>query len=322
MTNQPFDVFLAHNSQDKPQVKVIASELKRRCLNPWIDEEQIPPGRWFQDVIQQAISHVKSAAIFIGPGGLGKWQAVELRTFISQCVEANMPVIPVLLPGVEAIPLHLPFLQELNWVNFTNGINDVEALDNLEWGITGRKPTSTNHLFPSSIDEFRSEQEVYSTRPEKLPIEVFLCYSRTHQDKKLLKALEKRLSGLIQQGIITCWHEGKIGAGKNENKEIDIHLNSARVILLLISPDFMDWYYKYDFQVRRAMERYEAGEALVIPILLKQVDWSGTPFSQLQTLPKEGEFVDSRYWNNQGEAFYSITKDIRIEVEKIASKSR
>ncbi|QDL12497.1 transcriptional regulator, partial [Brasilonema sennae CENA114] len=92
MTNQPdFDVFLAHNSQNKPQVKAIATKLKRRGLKVWLDEEQIAPGRAFQDVIQQAISNVKSAAIFIGTEGLGKWQILELRSLISRLVEADIP---------------------------------------------------------------------------------------------------------------------------------------------------------------------------------------------------------------------------------------
>jgi hypothetical protein len=147
MVNQPqFDVFLAHNSQDKPQVRAIATKLKDRGLKYWIDEEQIPPGRWFQDVIQQAIPNVKSAAICIGTGGLGKWQAVELRSFISQCVNSDIPVIPVLLPGVKEIPEHLFFLKELNWVNFANGIEDIKALDNLEWGITGERRDSQGSI--------------------------------------------------------------------------------------------------------------------------------------------------------------------------------
>ncbi len=121
MSNQPqFDVFLAHNSQDKPQVRAIARELRHRGLKYWIDEEQIPPGRSFQEVIQQAIPNVKSAAIFIGSRGLGNWQAMELRILISQSVEADIPVIPVLLPGVETIPEHLSFLKQLNWVRFAN----------------------------------------------------------------------------------------------------------------------------------------------------------------------------------------------------------
>jgi hypothetical protein len=134
-----YDVFLAHNSQDKSDVRTIAESLKQRGIRPWIDLEQIPPGCWFQDVIQAAIPAVKSAAIFIGPHGIGRWQAVELRTFVSQCVDQGLPVIPVLLPGVNDVPENLLFLRELNWVKFKNQLDEKEALDRLQWGITGKK---------------------------------------------------------------------------------------------------------------------------------------------------------------------------------------
>jgi small GTP-binding protein len=141
-----FDVFLAHNSADRPQVKAISEELKRRGLNPWLDVEQIPPGRWFQDVIQRAIPDVKSAAIVIGPAGLGKWQVLELRAFISQCVKKDIPVIPVLLPGVTEVPSGLAFLEELTWVRFGKSTDEPEALDNLEWGITGENPREKQRI--------------------------------------------------------------------------------------------------------------------------------------------------------------------------------
>jgi small GTP-binding protein len=141
-----FDVFLAHNSQDKPQVKAISEELRRRGLNPWLDVEQIPPGRWFQDVIQRTIPNVKSAAIVVGPAGLGRWEVLELRAFISQCVEKDIPVIPVLLPGVTGVPPALAFLKELTWVRFGKSADEPEALDNLEWGITGENPREKRRI--------------------------------------------------------------------------------------------------------------------------------------------------------------------------------
>jgi serine/threonine protein kinase len=135
-----FDVFLAHNSEDKPHVIAISEALKRRGLNPWLDIEQIPPGRWFQDVIQQAIPSVESAAVIIGPQGLGKWQTLELRAFIGQCVEQDIPVIPVLLPGVTQFPPQLLFLKGLTWVRFRESLDEVGVLDDLVWGITGLCP--------------------------------------------------------------------------------------------------------------------------------------------------------------------------------------
>lgn len=139
---QEFDVFLAHKSVDKSLIVKLANALRERGINPWLDKEQIPPGRWFQDVIQAAIPTVKAAAICIGTSGLGQWQHVELRSFISECVERRIPVIPVLLPGVRAIPNELRFLREFNWVEFTKTVNESDALDNLAWGITGRRPSS------------------------------------------------------------------------------------------------------------------------------------------------------------------------------------
>lgn len=135
-----FDVFMAHNSEDKQQVIALSEILKGRGLNPWLAIEQIPPGRWFQDVIQQVIPKVKSAAIIIGKKGMGKWEILELRSFISQCVEKDIPVIPVLLPGISKLPSKLLFLEELNWVRFMDNIDETEALDNLVWGITGERP--------------------------------------------------------------------------------------------------------------------------------------------------------------------------------------
>lgn len=116
-SSEQFDVFLAHSSADKPQVRVMANKLREQGLNPWLDEEQIAPGELFQTAIQRAIPQIKSAAIFIGLTGLGKWQAIELQTLTSQFVNRDSPVIPVLLPGVNKIPDDLPFLQQFNWVS-------------------------------------------------------------------------------------------------------------------------------------------------------------------------------------------------------------
>lgn len=140
MTDQQFDVFLAHSSKDKPLIRCIYHKLIDLGIRPWLDEEEIAPGTKFQDEIQQAIGRIKTVAIFFGQDGLGRWQALELKTFITQCVRRDIPVIPVMLPGVEEIPEELIFLQEFHSVFFRDGIEDEKALFSLEWGITGKKP--------------------------------------------------------------------------------------------------------------------------------------------------------------------------------------
>lgn len=99
------------------------------------------------------------------------------------------------------------------------------------------------------------------------------------------------LSNLRRQGVIREWHDRKIGSGTEWVKEIDEHLNSAEVILLLISSDFIASEYCHEIEMKRAMERLESGEARVIPVILRSVDWSGLIFSKLQAAPNDG----SRY---------------------------
>jgi hypothetical protein len=57
------------------------------------------------------------------------------------------------------------------------------------------------------------------------------------------------------------------------------------------------------------MERHQAGEAHVIPILLRSVDWTGAPFSQIPVLPKNKQPVTT--WDNRDEAFQEIAEEIR-----------
>ena len=145
-----FDVFLAYHSEDGDQVQAVWKSLKQRGLRPWLDRGQIPPGRWFQDIIRDAIPRVGSVAIFIGSNGLGRWELVELRAFKS--VLTGIPVILVLLPGVKEVPDELPFLKQLAWVRFEESVDEKQALDALEWGITGVRPEGED-LFKKQLVE-------------------------------------------------------------------------------------------------------------------------------------------------------------------------
>ncbi len=146
-------------------------------------------------------------------------------------------------------------------------------------------------------------------------IEVFLSYA--HEDEPLRKQLEKHLQSLKRVGLIDVWHDREIRAGEEWKQKIDLHLNTATIILLLISPDFIDSDYCYSLEMKRAMERHERGEAHVIPIILRPVNWSNTPFRKLQALPKDAKPVRSKYWRNQDEAFYDIAKGIQSVIEQL-----
>ena len=126
-----------------------------------------------------------------------------------------------------------------------------------------------------------------------------------------MKSLRKHLMPLQRRGLITIWSDTDIDAGTAWEDEIKKHLDSAHIILLLISPDFMASDYCYSNEMERALERNAAGEARVIPIILRPTAWKGAPFDKLQVLPSNAKPVtDRRSWQNEDEALNDVTEQI------------
>src|SRR5690349_18464615 len=137
-------------------------------------------------------------------------------------------------------------------------------------------------------------------------IEVFCSYD--HKDEPLWRELEKQLHFLKRRGSL--WHHYAIEPGQEWRQKIEAHLLTAHIILLLISPDFLASDQCNAFEMSLAMKRHEAGEACVIPIILRPVYWQDEPFSKLQVLPSGGKPVKS--WTNIDEAFYDIATNVQL----------
>src|SRR5436190_23237842 len=73
--------------------------------------------------------------------------------------------------------------------------------------------------------------------PTNNPLKLFYCYA--HQDKELRDALDNHLSILKRQKLIEIWYDGKISRGVKWEDEIDKHLSSADIVLLLVSAAFL-----------------------------------------------------------------------------------
>ena len=146
-------------------------------------------------------------------------------------------------------------------------------------------------------------------------VEIFFSYS--HRDEKMRDRLADHLANLRRQGVITAWHDRRISAGQEWAGAIDEHLDSAKIILLLVSPSFMASDYCYSVEVKRAMERHEFGEARVIPVILRPVDWKGAPFEKLQALPKNAKPISQ--WVDRDLAFKDVVEGIRKALESLAT---
>src|SRR5262245_43694707 len=116
---------------------------------------------------------------------------------------------------------------------------------------------------------------------------VKLFYSYAHEDAKLRDELEKYLMILKRTGVIDSWHDRKITAGSDWKGCIDSNLAFADIILLLVSADFISSDYCYDEELRKAMYRHERDQAVVIPVILRPVNWRKASFSKLEALPTD-----------------------------------
>jgi len=137
-------------------------------------------------------------------------------------------------------------------------------------------------------------------------VKIYISYAR--MDRLLIEDFKKHLLPLQRRGLIELLDELEVAPGGNWNVAIDKHLNEADIILLMVSPDFLDSDYCYSKEMQRALERHMQREAHVIPIILRPVHWQDTPFSRLQVLPKDALPVTR--WMDRDEAFDDIVKQI------------
>jgi hypothetical protein len=141
-----FDVFLCHNSEDKPAVREIFQKLADKNVKSWLDERGIRPGTSWQTALEQQIDSIKAAAVFVGDSGVGPWQRHEIQAFLNQFVRRKCPVIPVVLDSAKTTPKLPLMLENLQWVDFR--VSDPDPLEQLLWGITGQKPAAREPLIP------------------------------------------------------------------------------------------------------------------------------------------------------------------------------
>lgn len=143
------------------------------------------------------------------------------------------------------------------------------------------------------------------------PLSVFISYS--HHDAAIKDKLTIHLASLKRENKISPWQDQKIEAGDNWDDAIRQALRAADIVLLLITPNFIDSDYCFNEEMKEALKRHELGDTRVIPIIARPTDWETSDLGKLQALPKNGKAITK--WNNRDDAFLSITKEIRRIIE-------
>src|ERR1051326_3580625 len=143
------------------------------------------------------------------------------------------------------------------------------------------------------------------------PLDVF--YSCASADDEWRSELEKRLRPLERQGLIKGWHRTLIPPGADQQRETAQHLAHATVILVLLTSEYVASDACYA-EMERALARSQVGEALLVSIVLKPVEFETLPVSALRPLPASGKAVSS--WSSRKSAWDEIARGLRQVVER------
>lgn len=185
----------------------------------------------------------------------------------------------------------------------------------VSWSFDSTRLASASNDKTVHIWQVGSQWTKDQTRPTETPctpVEVFYSCSDSLNDAALLEELEHHLSALQREGLISTWHKRQIVAGSVRQAELDHHLNTATLILLLVSSDFLASDYCYGTEMQRALQRHEANEAQVIPILLRACVWQSAPFAKLEMLPTEATGVTPiTTWRDHDAAWTNVVMGIR-----------
>jgi DNA-binding response OmpR family regulator len=136
-----FDVFLSHNSIDKPWVIRLKKALQDRGLKVWLDRDEIRPGDIFVGALEAGLEKSKAVVLIVSPEAIASgWIKDEYARAVSLAHQKNQPLqlIPVILRDAE-IP---GFLANRSWVDFRDESSFDENLELLIWGITGKRLTA------------------------------------------------------------------------------------------------------------------------------------------------------------------------------------
>jgi TIR domain len=149
-------------------------------------------------------------------------------------------------------------------------------------------------------------------------IEIFFSYA--HEDEDLMNIVRRQLIIFEREGIIVKWHDRMILPGQEWEGVIDDRINRAKIILLFISPYFIESKYCYNTEMQVALKRHDRGDATVIPIILRACPWTNSPLGKLQALPKDGKPLNE--WGNRDKAGLTVAEGIMVAVQKLRDRPK
>ena len=143
-------------------------------------------------------------------------------------------------------------------------------------------------------------------------LRLFVSYSR--KDTALKVQFDTNLKIMAAHKLIIPWTDNRLAGGEEWHKEIQEAIEAAHIIVFLVSKDFLASDYIRTNEMPLAMAKAEAGDAVIVPVILKDCVWEPEPWSKYNALPKPlklvKEFADAEAF------FHAVDLSLREVIER------
>lgn len=261
---------------------------------------------------------------FEGCRALVKADAVDKKVFISvkgESEESRRRLLAVIRADLERIHRDIKNLNPTEIVPLPDQPDEVvthKELSVMESNGVKEFPKAIGEQIKNyNVGELLSKVDLPLLNTEKdKPLKLF--YSYAHKDEAYKLELKTHIQILNRQGVIQSWDDRQIEGGDEWKKQILEQLESADIILLLISADFIASNFCYEIEMKRAMERHDKGEARVVPVIIRDCLWPAADFAMLQCVPKDGKAVNT--WENKDTAWRNVAEKIQEVAKSLREK--
>lgn len=301
------DFFVSYTKTDKTWAEWIAEQLEDAGYTCILQKWDFLPGGNFVLDMQHATTRTRRTIAVLSPDYLSALypQAEWAAAFNQDPTSENGKLLPIRVrectpPGI---------LASIGYIDLV-GKDEQKAREVLLKGVARKRAKpDTRPAFPgASTFPGATTSTASASSPTSSPLPLATLIVNADEDIAFRRDLEKHLRPLELTEQITIWHKDKLKAGDISQQGLDALFYQAKLILLLISKNFLS---STDCHVlmQAAMEQAKIQEARVIPIIISPCDWEDSPFSKLITLPRNHKPINQ--WENKDAAYLTVAKEIR-----------
>jgi hypothetical protein len=306
------DFFVSYTKADSEWAKWIAHKLEENDYTVILQAWDFLAGGNFILEMDDATQRARRTIAVLSPDYINAvfTRAEWAAAFVQDPTGSEGTLLPIRVAPCELKGL----LRPIGYIDLV-GRDEQDALAKLLQGVsrTRAKPASSP-VFPGSATPVSgSSTPPFPKNAQASPLPWEALIVNAEEDERFRTEFEKHLRPLERAGQLTTWHRGKLELGETFQQGVDKHFYKAKLIILLVSPDFLNSQDCY-MLAEEAVKRSKRQEARVIPILVRPCYWDTSPFSALVTIPRNKPPISQ--WGNKDAAYLEIVNEIRDVLPK------